>query len=1288
MMRFHGHGMTAPTGAPSPRRAATRSPARLLPHAILALAAALALLISGGGVDTADAQGPPEVLVSNFPLTDTRSTSLSDFDVAQEFTTGPNQEGYVISSIRLRLETDAAPVAPTVKLFSGSATGTEVDELSLQGNLTPSTTANYTFAPSKSVVLAHSTKYWVVVEDGDTSSRVTFGDLGKTLAAGWRMSDLGEFRTADSTGDFGPLGAGTYMIEVNGYARPLPLVLVSNIAQTSVTPFSLADRDFAQSFTTGTNPAGYLISSIELRLQTDGDPVAPTVKLFSGSARGMEVATLSLRGNLAPSTTANYAFAPSTTLNLAPGTYWVVIEDGDTSPGLTQQTGYDSTPAADWSLHLAQTRFPSTSTGDFPVGTVRLSIRINGYSTTEPAGEDGDFPGHKARGATTPGIVHVGSTSTGNLTHRLDSATRDIDSGHTGDYWLLDVEVGRRYRLELRPTGDFTPTTERGGSLQAGFANPGSTEVVPWANDDFRDDGYAFVHFYTLPRSPNHQYFAKVNSWDLRMPEDGPMAYLGGYELTLTDITGVEKVLDTTHSATGDGTAIKVQRGLSLQPRASSTDVGRRYAVGMRPAAHKVSSGIVAGSNPGGYEIDRVQFLVSGSGTSDKAPFVEVYEGGSSYPSASATPLCSTEGSSGNNFAGPHGFTANTVYAVTQLAPDCAGNILTANGTYHLVFHTRRNTSSHKLSLSPFGGPGWETSSVAGVQSGTGDWSGVTLTVDSETRTYYPRFAIWAEKVGGTSVTPTNNRATGAPQITGTHQTGQTITVATTSIADADGTADAVFTYQWFRQDPQAIAEEELISGATAETYTVTTEDEGKFIWVRVTFTDDLGNEETLTSNFLAPPGNWQRSIGRRQGVQQRDSYKQPASAAPVIITHGDAPSHEGRRTSVGILMATDEDTEQADLTWSLHGGVDIAHFTVTPGGVLDFASPKDYEAPDDANADRVYEVTVQVSDGTNSVTADVRAILLNINEAPEADAGPDQAGIAGGATVTLTGTGTDPDAGDTLSYAWTQTAGTTVTLSAPAAASTTFTAPAGLTADETLRFTLRVSDAAGLSAEDTVDVTVVASQEQEGLTATTHDLPASHDGGAFTFELRFAETPVDDFSYTTVRDHAFTVTGGSVTKARRLEPGKNLRWEVTVTPSGNGDVVLSAPATTDCAADGAICTAGGDKFSGLAAFTVGGPAASLPDAPTGLTATVNGDGSITLTWDDPGDSTITGYQILRRLPGQGETTLTVYVADTGSAATTYKDTGVTAGTRHVYRIKAINSAGVGPRSSYVNVDP
>ena len=181
-------------------------------------------------------------------------------------------------------------------------------------------------------------------------------------------------------------------------------------------------------------------------------------------------------------------------------------------------------------------------------------------------------------------------------------------------------------------------------------------------------------------------------------------------------------------------------------------------------------------------------------------------------------------------------------------------------------------------------------------------------------------------------------------------------------------------------------------------------------------------------------------------------------------------------QTAVGTLMATDSDTPAADLVWSTAGGADSGHFTLDESGVLRFAATKDYEAPDDAGRDGTYELTVQVSDGTDETTAGIRVSLSNRNEAPTANAGADQSGVEEGATVTLSGVGDDPDAGDALQYGWTQTGAATVTLSTPSVATTTFAAPTGLTEDVVLMFTLRVTDAGGLSAEDEVAVTVVRS--------------------------------------------------------------------------------------------------------------------------------------------------------------------------------------------------------------------
>ena len=94
-----------------------------------------------------------------------------------------------------------------------------------------------------------------------------------------------------------------------------------------------------------------------------------------------------------------------------------------------------------------------------------------------------------------------------------------------------------------------------------------------------------------------------------------------------------------------------------------------------------------------------------------------------------------------------------------------------------------------------------------------------------------------------------NTPATGAPAISGTAQVGETLTASTSGIADADGLSGATFSYQWVSNDGTTDTD---IEGAADSTYTLLDADEGKTIKVRVTFTDDSGNEETLTSTATA----------------------------------------------------------------------------------------------------------------------------------------------------------------------------------------------------------------------------------------------------------------------------------------------------------------------------------------------------------------------------------------------------------------------------------------------------
>ena len=82
---------------------------------------------------------------------------------------------------------------------------------------------------------------------------------------------------------------------------------------------------------------------------------------------------------------------------------------------------------------------------------------------------------------------------------------------------------------------------------------------------------------------------------------------------------------------------------------------------------------------------------------------------------------------------------------------------------------------------------------------------------------------------------------------------------------------------------------------------------------------------------------------------------------------------------------------------------------------------------------------------------------------------------------------------------------------------------------------------------------------------------------------------------------------------------------------------------------------------------STGSDAGVVPDAPTGLAGTATSS-TVSLTWDDPDDDTITGYEISRKT---GSGSYSVIVSDTGSDAQSYADTTVAADTTYTYKIQA-----------------
>ncbi len=86
---------------------------------------------------------------------------------------------------------------------------------------------------------------------------------------------------------------------------------------------------------------------------------------------------------------------------------------------------------------------------------------------------------------------------------------------------------------------------------------------------------------------------------------------------------------------------------------------------------------------------------------------------------------------------------------------------------------------------------------------------------------------------------------------------------------------------------------------------------------------------------------------------------------------------------SVTTVAATNESGGSS--TYSITGGTDSSMFTIDSStGALSFITAPDYENPTDSGTNNVYDVTVQVSDGTLTDTQAIAVTVTNVN--PEFD--------------------------------------------------------------------------------------------------------------------------------------------------------------------------------------------------------------------------------------------------------------------------------------------------------------
>ncbi|MDE0604638.1 MAG: SwmB domain-containing protein [bacterium] len=1047
---------------------------------------------------------PVGTLVSNLGQSPSASLSTggSLTAYAASFTTpedgAPN--GYRLSSVTIPSESFNVDTARVELAIHDDRSGAPAADalIDLGSHTVPRSGSGYpraTFhAPATAAPLLADTTYWIVFRSGTDVNRGRGGwmrtnrsDLDAGSMSGWGIPRSILFHQNRWSTAF---GQGTFLFNLQGAAIPPPPTqtegaAVSNLAVGTSSGVTAAtgpggSRRVATSFTTGELADGAfefdsLTLALSLHAQGTAEPVL-RVSIHDDDSGSPGAERFSLDnppdiGSIEHGSSRHFTFTSPTLRSLLPNTtYWVVVSATGRAVSVrtTTRTGEDPGAGPGWSI------------GDrvywvTVIGTTESWFNAHGPFNLAVQATIEDLP----HTVDTWGYVDEHRPSTGTLSASLDG---DNPTGRNGDWWELRVTPGRRYRVEVEftdPDAGLEPWEVGGGITIQGGCCRSYTNL--W--DHMSDDGRAFIEF--TRHSLDQPYYLTVGPESSGEPDHDdpdpnarfvPNEYFGPYTITLTDITDVRLMVSN-----------------SAQESDDEQLVGRSS---MTSANWLVSNSFTTGGNAAGYQLEFVSLRLSNPGL-----VVPIGVKAALHSDSSSQP--------GNKL-----FDFERIEHLTGAysprhprfwAPP--GTILTANTRYWIVFGDATTIAGAWYHL---GLTGNADSENAGAASG---WS---IGDQLNRRNANSNSTIWDDTVTDQSL----------------------VLDVYASVPEAGGGGGG---------------------GGGGEP----------------------GKSDEADSQ---PPGYLSSEVDGAQLTiefdEPLDKKSTPAASAFYVTVAGELA---GPVTKVKISGAT----------------VTL----VLPQAVTSLDSVTiSYAAPADEKAKRLRDSAGNAvgSFWGHPVTNRTQGAEQPARNAPATGA-PTITGTARvGETLTADTTGIDDSDGinaDTIAYQWVAADGSTYA-DISGATSSTYTlvdADLGKTIKVRVSFTDDAGNSETLTAAATATVVAAVSGdagdgETTSLTASAHDAPGDpHDGSTtFTFELRFSEH--FSLSYRTLRDHAFTVTGGEVVKARRLEQGSNVRWEISVTPDGNGDVTIVLPATTDCEADGAICTGDGRMLSERLEIMVPGP--------------------------------------------------------------------------------------------------
>ena len=208
----------------------------------------------------------------------------------------------------------------------------------------------------------------------------------------------------------------------------------------------------------------------------------------------------------------------------------------------------------------------------------------------------------------------------------------------------------------------------------------------------------------------------------------------------------------------------------------------------------------------------------------------------------------------------------------------------------------------------------------------------------------------------------------------------------TASFAENTVQAEAVAAYS--TSDPDAGATlTYTLSGADAALFNIDTTGVVTFL-ATPNFESPADSENNNVYDVLVEVSDGSLSATQALAVTVTNVNETPS------LTSGAAASVAEETIGVIAVISTDPDTD-ATATYSIVGGADADRFSISAAGVVAFQAAPNFESPTDAGANNVYDVMVQVSDGSLSATQALAVSVTNVNEAPSFTSGPAMASVA-----------------------------------------------------------------------------------------------------------------------------------------------------------------------------------------------------------------------------------------------------------------------------------------------------